>query len=169
MPNITNSIITIVGKKGTGKTSRIKELIINGHYDQIFVLDFLYEYSSYANEMTNVTNDPRQITKFCKQSWEQCSLHKKSVMILDEIHLYGKNQFDVNFVYRCGRHARLDIIASAQRFYDLPVIVRSQTNRFDVFQITEPRDLDYLEKCISPDVLSTIQNLKTLEYVQLVI
>jgi predicted AAA+ superfamily ATPase len=169
MPNITNSIVTIVGKKGTGKTSRIKEIIIEGNYQQIFVLDFLYEYSAYANDMTNVSNDPRFISKFCKESWGKCKTNIKSVMILDEIHLYGKNQFDINFVYRCGRHAKLDIIASAQRFYDLPVIVRSQTNRFDVFQITEPRDLDYLEKCISKDVLSTIQNLKTLEYVQLVI
>ena len=167
MPNLTNSIVTIVGKKGTGKTSRIKELVINGKYDQIFVLDFLYEYSSYSNEMTNVSNDPRYIARFCEESWGKCRTNIKSVMILDEIHLYGKNQFDINFVYRCGRHANLDIIASAQRFFDLPVIVRSQTNRFDVFCITEPRDLDYLSRVINPTILSTIQNLKTLQYLQL--
>lgn len=169
MPNLQNSIVTVVGKKGTGKTSRIKELIITGKYDQIFVLDFLYEYAPYANEMTNVSNDPRYISRFCKDSWEKCKTNLKSVMVLDEIHLYGKNQYDINFVYRCGRHANLDIIASAQRFYDLPVIVRSQTNRFDVFQITEPRDLDYLSKHVSPTILTTVQNLKTLQYVQIVI
>lgn len=167
MPNLQNSIITIVGKKGTGKTSRIKEILIQGKYDQVFVLDFLYEYRTYASDTTCVSHDPREIAFFCKSSWEKCRTDIKSVMVLDEIHLYGKNDFDINFIYRCARHANLDIIASSQRFYDLPVIVRSQTNRFDTFQITEPRDLQYLSQILDKSILSTIQNLKTLQYVQL--
>lgn len=175
MPKLVNNIITVVGKKGTGKTSRIKEIIIEGKYDQVFVLDFLYEYRLYADEKTYVSHDPKFIAKFCRSSWEFIKESYangkpiKSIMILDEIHLYGKNQEDINFIYRCARHANLDIIASSQRFYDLPVIVRSQTNRFDTFQITEPRDLQYLSQILSKDILSTIQNLKTLQYVQLVI
>lgn len=173
MPNLTNSIVTVVGKKGTGKTTRIKELLINGKYDQIFVLDFLYEYRAYASDTTCVSHDPRDIALFCKSSWEKIKAEYekgnqvKSVMVLDEIHLYGKNDFDINFIYRCARHANLDIIASSQRFYDLPVIVRSQTNRFDTFQITEPRDLQYLSQILDKSILSTIQNLQTLQYVQL--
>ena len=163
----SNTIITVVGKKGTGKTSRIKELLIKGQYDQVFVLDFLYEYQRYASDTTCVSHDPRQITSFCRGSWSKCKKHLKSVMVLDEIHLYGKNQFDIDFVYRCARHANLDIIASAQRFYDLPVIVRSQTNHFNVFQITEPRDLDFLSKSFAPDVVNTIRNLTELHYVDM--
>lgn len=175
MPNLTNSIITVVGKKGTGKTTHIKELLISGQYDQIFVLDFLYEYQSYASDTTCVSHDPRQIKNFCKTSWNTIKESYengnkiKSVMVLDEIHLYGKNDFDINFIYRCARHANLDIIASSQRFYDLPVIVRSQSNRFDTFQITEPRDLQYLSQILPKHILNTVQNLKTLQYVQLVI
>lgn len=166
---LINSIVTVVGKKGTGKTSRIKEMLIQNKYDQIFVLDFLYEYRNYASDTTCVSHDPREIADFCKTSWQKCKTNIKSVMVLDEIHLYGKNDFDINFVYRCARHANLDVIASAQRMFDLPVIVRSQTNRFDVFQITEPRDLEYLAKVVSTNILSTIENLKTLQYLQLVI
>jgi hypothetical protein len=150
-------------------------MIIKNKYDQIFVLDFLYEYQKYASDTSCVSHDPREIANFCKESWNKIKAEYdsgnpiKSVMILDEIHLYGKNDFDINFVYRCARHANLDIIASAQRMYDLPVIVRSQTNRFDIFQITEPRDLEYLAKVVSTNILTTIQNLQTLQYLQLVI
>lgn len=164
---LTNQIVTVVGKKGTGKTSRIKELIIEGKYDQIFILDYLYEYRIFANAKTCVSTNGADVENFCKDSWSKCDLKKKSVIIFDEIHLYGKLNFNIDFIYRCGRHANLDVIASAQRFFDLPTIVRSQTDRYDTFCVSEPRDLEYLGKVIDPQVIETVRNLKVLQYVQL--
>jgi hypothetical protein len=164
---LTNSIITLVGKKGMGKTSHVKEILINGKYQQIFVLDYLYEFRKYAT-ISQVSHDGANIKKFCRDIvWEHCDTRIKSVVVFDEIHLYGKNNFDIDFLYRCGRHANLDIIATAQRFKDVHPLVRSQSNAFHVFQITEPIDVDYLKSYISPNIVSTIQNLQVLQYVEL--
>ena len=171
---LTNSIITVVGKKGTGKTTHIKEILINGKYEFVFVLDYLYEYQKYASDTTCISHNEVEIANFCKDSWntikdiaEKTGSIPKSVIIFDEIHLYGKNNEDINFLYRCARHGNLDIIASSQRFMDLPVITRSQSDHFDTFQITEPRDLDYLYKYVSSNVVDTVRNLKVLQYISL--
>lgn len=167
--HLANRITTIVGKKGTGKTTHIKELLIKGKYQQIFVLDSLYEYRHFSSAVCCVSHDVRNVHDFCKTSWNNCRTDIKSVMIFDEVHLYGKNDKDIDFIYRAARHANLDVIASTQRFYNMPVIVRSQTDTFDVFQITEPNDLMYLEKFVAKGIVNTIRNLKVLQYVQLVI
>jgi len=171
---LINSIITVVGKKGTGKTTHIKEILINGKYEFIFVLDYLYEYQKYASDTTCISHNEVEIAKFCEDSWntikgitEQTGRIPKSVIVFDEIHLYGKNNEDINFLYRCARHGNLDIIASSQRFMDLPVITRSQSEKFDTFQITEPRDLEYLSKYVNSEILYTVRNLKTLQYISL--
>jgi len=164
---LTNSIITVVGKKGTGKTTHVKELIITGKYQQIFVLDYLYEYRKYAT-VSQVSHDGANIKNFCKEIvWKNCDTRIKSVVIFDEIHLYGKNNFDIDFLYRCGRHANLDIIATAQRFKDVHPLVRSQSNAFHVFQITEPIDIQYLKDYVSLNIVDTIQNLQVLQYIEL--
>lgn len=164
---LTNSIITIVGKKGTGKTTRIKELLILNKYDQIFVLDYLYEYRLFSSQICHISHDGTKVEEFTKPSWEQCSIALKSVMVFDEIHLYGKNNEDISFIFRCARHANLDIISSSQRFFDLPVIVRSQTDTFNVFQISEPRDLQYLSDFVDKGIINTVRNLETFQYVNL--
>jgi DNA helicase HerA-like ATPase len=162
---LTNHIITVVGKKGTGKTSHVKEVIIQGKYDQVFVLDYLYEFRKYAT-VSQVEHDGADIKRFCRDVvWKNCDTRIKSVVIFDEIHLYGKNNFDIDFLYRCGRHANLDIIATAQRFKDVHPLVRSQSNEFHIFNITEPLDIDYLTKYVSSNIIETIKNLQVLQYI----
>ncbi|MBU1122634.1 MAG: ATP-binding protein [Candidatus Omnitrophica bacterium] len=166
---LTNSIITLVGKKGTGKTTHVKEILIKGKYEQIFVLDYLYEFRNYAT-ISQVSHDGANIKRFCRDIvWENCDTRIKSVVIFDEIHLYGKNNFDIDFLYRCGRHANLDIIATAQRFKDVHPLVRSQSNEFHVFQITEPLDLLYLKDYVGNSIVNTVKNLRVLQYVILTI
>lgn len=166
---LTTSIITVVGKKGTGKTTHIKEILIKGGYNQIFVLDYLYDFRKYAT-VSQVSHDGANIKNFCKNIvWEKCDTRLKSVVIFDEIHLYGKNNPDIDFLYRCGRHANLDIIATAQRFKDVHPLVRSQSNEFHLFNITEPLDLDYLSKYVSTSIVDTVRNLKVLQYIKITI
>ncbi len=163
---LTNNITTIIGKKGTGKTSRVKELLIAGNYDQAFILDYLYEYDLYATDKVCVSTSANDVEAFCKDLWSKCRTNIKSVVVFDEIALYGSNNFDIDFLYRAGRHANLDIIATSQRFFKIPLIVRSQTDMFNVFQITEPRDIDYLNRTINKSIVDTIINLKVLQYVE---
>ena len=163
---LKNSIITIVGKKGTGKTSHVKEILINGKYDQIFVLDYLYEFRNYAT-ISQVEHDGADIKRFCRDIvWEKCDTRLKSIVVFDELHLYGRNNFHIDFLYRCGRHANLDSLATAQRFKDVHPLVRSQSNKFHLFQITEPLDLDYLSKYVNSNIVEIVSNLKVLQYIE---
>lgn len=153
---------TILGKRGKGKTRLAKQIARSEPADQIFILDWLAEYHDLNRPNVKIFYDDLYACFIA--AWNQADRKKKTLMIFDEIDLYGKNNEYIDYLYRYGRHANIEIIAVARRFYDLPVIVRSQTNIFYVFQITEERDLNYLKNIASRDQISKIIRLKDLEY-----
>jgi hypothetical protein len=102
---------------------------------------------------------------FCRSVWDNANIKKSTLVVFDEIDLYGKNNPYISFLYRFGRHKNIEIIAVARRFYDLPVIVRALTDKFFLFQITEERDLNYLRRTISEDAILQIMKLENYHYI----
>lgn len=94
-----------------------------------------------------------------------------TLVVLDEVSSYGRvgasDHPCLGHFYRLGRHKSIDLISISQRFYSLPPIVRSQSDCFHVFQITEPRDTTYLKGLVSPEVLETIKHLDTFQYINI--
>jgi hypothetical protein len=159
---------TIVGKRGRGKTSLAAEILVSQKRDQVFIYDYCGEFSSFAVEnYIYVENTTTGFVPFMVNLWSRCRPGINSLLILDEIAVYGKNNLQIDHAYRLGRHAGLDIIAISQRFYSLPPIVRSQSDIFHVFQITEKRDIDYLKGLVSEPVLRTIMNLTPFSYINI--
>lgn len=123
------------------------------------------------NEYYNVVNEHTSIHyfdpwAFCKEVWDQAGLYKNNLVIFDEINRYGQNNEDIHWLYDLGRHKNIDIIAVSRRiFSDLPVYVRSGTERYIFFQITEPVELDYIKKHSSEEMAGRVRNLGFLEYV----
>lgn len=158
-------IVTIVGKRGKGKTSLAKQLIADSDAKQIFIYDFLGEYLIFASERILVSRG--DLYEFCQTVWNTSSPQFKSLVVFDEIDLYGKDNFHIGFLYRYGRHKNIDIIAVARRFYDLPVIVRSLTDLFYLFQITEERDVNYLRRYIKEDFVQKLIHLDDFHYLNI--
>jgi len=156
---------TIIGKRGRGKTTLAFEFIEAGEYDQIFILDFLGEYGDIKKE--NVFIFYEDLNSFYNKVRDRVDSKKKTLIVFDEIDIYGKNSIPISYLYRYGRHANIDIIAISRRFYDLPVIVRSQTDEFYLFQITEELDLRYLRLLAPQDKILKLINLKEFDYLTL--
>ena len=154
-----------MGKRGRGKTTLAFEFIEAGGYDQTFILDFLGEYGDIKQK--NVFIFYEDLNKFYYRVRDQADGKKKTLIIFDEIDIYGKNSIPISYLYRYGRHANIDIIAISRRFYDLPVIVRSQTDEFYLFQITEELDLRYLRLLAPKDKILKLINLEEFGYLTL--
>jgi len=130
---------------------------------RVYILDYLSEYSDLSSRTVYIQN--LGLKSFCHKVWDESGPKKSSLVIFDEIDLYGKDDFRIAHLYKFGRHKNIDIIAVARRFYDLPVIVRALTDEFHLFQITEERDLSYLRRIVSESILQSLINLKPFQYI----
>lgn len=159
---------TIVGKRGKGKTSLAAELIVSQKRDQIFIYDYLGEFRDFAiKDYIFVESNTTNFSRFLVDVWNRSAMGISTLLILEEIAVYGKNNPQIDHIYRVGRHKGIDVVAISQRFYTLPVIVRSLTDIFHVFQITEQRDTQYLSNYVTDSVLNTIMRLPPFNYVDI--
>ena len=156
---------TIVGKRGTGKTSLIAELIASENYDQVFIFDYLRDYNEFQLDWIHIAYTG--FRSFCHYVWDNSTMGIKTLLVLDEVALYGKNSPQVDHFYRMGRHKAIDMIATSQRIFSLPVIVRSQTDTFSIFNVTEVNDVKYLKNYVSEKVLSIIMTLRKFNYINI--
>ena len=159
---------TIVGKRGRGITSLAAELIASERRDQIFIYDYMAEFRDFAIPgFIEVEANTASFSNFMVDIWKRSDEDKSTLVVLDEIAVYGKDNPQIDHLYRLGRHKGIDVIAISQRFYSLPVIVRSQSDIFHVFQITELRDQQYLKGLVSEALLNRIRSLGMFEYISL--
>lgn len=154
-----------MGKRGKGKTTLAKELIRNSSFDQVFIYDYLGEYIPLSSEKCLVSRGG--LYNFCQIVWNTSTKEYQSLIVFDEIDLYGKNNEYIAFLYRYGRHKNINLIGIARRFYDLPVIVRALTDKFYLFQITEERDINYLRRYISDEFVRKLIHLADYEYINI--
>lgn len=159
----------MVGRKGKGKTLLTRNLVAERKYDKVFILDYLGEYKYLASENIQVDTYSQEgdLRPFCQNAWNHCSRSHKTLIVFDEIHQYGKNSWEISWLFRFSRHGNLDIICCSHRFVDFPMALRSLVDVYHVFQIREPRDIKFLSELVSPKFLEVVQNLKDLEYVDL--
>ena len=160
-----------MGKRGFGKTTLTQSLILNSKAKQIFILDFLWEYSELKEEgkvfVFPYNFGKYEVYNFCRFAWDNAKVHKKNLVVFDEIDEYGKKDEYINFLYCVGRHKNIDIIATAGGFYDLPVIVRKFTNRFHIFQVTDERDIQFLKRYKRYISVDEVMALKEFEYINI--
>lgn len=138
-------------------------------YDRIFIYDYCGEFAQFAIEnFIYVEANTSAFSQFMVNAWEAASKGGGSTLLmLDEIAVYGRDNPQIDHAYRLSRHVGMDIVGISQRFYSLPVITRSQTDVFHVFSITELRDLQYLRGVVGDAVAQKIQSLQMFEYISL--
>jgi len=158
-------LTTIVGRRGRGKSTLVKQLIEESDADRVCILDFLGDYTE--------LNDPRiqlsrgYIYPFLKNVWNTCGDYNKTLMVLDEIDTYSKYDEYISYMYKYGRHGAIEIIAVSRTFMDLPVISRRLTDEYYLFQITEWIDLQYLSRHKGLEFCERVKNLGFYEYMKI--
>lgn len=137
-------------------------------YDRIFVYDYCGEFAQFAIEnFIYVEANTSAFSQFMINAWEAAKRGGTTLLMLDEIAVYGRDNPQIDHAYRLSRHVGMDIVGISQRFYSLPVITRSQTDVFHVFSITELRDLQYLRGVVGDGITARIQALQMFQYVDI--
>jgi hypothetical protein len=166
---VQNSIVGIVGRKGTGKSTYLHELLRS--CPRFVVFDVMAEHVSQGH---NRLESRAQLTHFLKWSRNQLTFASAYVpggdlgeeieevsrlvyargqlcFACEEVPLYtypGYMPPLLGKLVRTGRHRQIDIVWTAQRAAEVPKTLTALTDIWILFSQVEPRDLGALvDRC----------------------
>lgn len=173
-------IITVIGKRGMGKTSLVKELSIGKK--RVLVFDPLLEYDNFRliDELPDeaprifryrLTAGIEESRDIINEACYWCYNEGNMLFICDEADLI----FDVhkpleeglNYIVQYGRHRNVSLITVARRPALLNRNLTALSSEYYFFRITEPRDLQYVKMTFGADVMTKVSNLEQFEYLRL--
>jgi len=181
MTEIQNRILGCVGRKGSGKSTRVKELLL--YCPRHVVFDVMGEHT--AANGKNRFEKPTQLAGFLKWSLGQQTFACAYVpggapdeeieevsrlvyarghlaFICEEVPLYGWPGYMPPIfgkLVRTGRHRQIDLCWTAQRAAEVPKTLTSLTDVWILFSQTEPRDLDALADRCGREVADRVARL----------
>lgn len=177
-----NTIITVIGRKGSGKSTLVREIMNSGQYPRIFVLDTNGEYKKEDGFLVTdtVTAGARAMVRVRTKPEFRVSLRdpdtEKLVRLLDiafeiphtlvvveEAHFYIKSpsHLPVQFskLVRMGRHRAISQIYVAQRPTGLHRDMTAQSDYLVTFRQYETRDIDWLSKVAGDEDIEQVKEL----------
>lgn len=163
-----NKIIGILGRKGSGKSRTLRELLESE--PRVMLWDPLGEHRWCPNRMSDLmrfasfTRWSRKHERFAGRFVALQGLEKSFGLVCDEVYKRGRLTFGVEEValvskpnwlpdgfdrlVRLGRHRGVNIAWTSQRAGEIARRLTSATDVFIIFRHTEPRDLDAIaERC----------------------
>jgi len=180
-----NVIVTVLGRKGMGKTTLVKELI--REYPRVVVLDTNGEYGDAVAEQYGELGEavhrlaevapveshssfsiayvPDQIPEdglaFLSVAWEVTDC----LVVVDEAAMYCASFVlpdEISKLVRLGRHRAISQVYVAQRAASLPRDITAQSDCVVSFQQHEGRDLEYMRQLFGEraEALRTIPKYK---------
>jgi len=175
-----NLIQGFVGKKGSGKSFRLKEIM--SHLPRLIVFDPRNEHSDL---IPNELNDEDDLDSFLEWASDQdtcAACYVPSGNLKDEVEMFCTLVFECTemcvvfeevpayssagawpdaFARLClqGRHNRLDIMYTSQRFAECPRSLTAQTDKFFLFATREPRDIAAMEDRIGIEAAQQVSEL----------
>lgn len=171
MSDFQNQIVGVVGRKGSGKSTRARTLVKYAprilawdpmaDFDDVLpdsfegVCDDLYEYFNEVSTRRLNTFACNVVPEDLEQEFEPvCELaldYGPMLFVVEEAPLVCRaNYLSPHFgrIVRTGRHHGLDLLWTAQRAGEVSRALTSATDIFIFFSQTEPRDLDAIaERC----------------------
>jgi len=186
MSEIQNRIIGIVGRKGTGKSSRVGELL--RYCPRFVVFDVMGEHA--RQDGKNLCDSSAQLASFLKWSRGQETFAGVYVpggdleeeieevsrpiyargnlcFVCEEVPLYAQAGYMPPLfgkLIRTGRHQQIDIAWTAQRAAEVPKTLTALTDLWILFSQTEPRDLSALSDRCGPDIAERVAGLGLHDY-----
>ena len=175
-------ITTVLGMRGHGKSTWIMQHIFS--FPRLIIYDTLAEYDIIDNFQTlidlfdylkthsddffhlnYIPFDPeREFEQFCEFCYELYDV----AIVVEEIDMFshaGWSTKFLNYIIRYGRHKNIDFISTSRRPADIPRMITSQTEKFIIFRIIEPRDITFLSMITGHDL--DFKSLKKFEYFEI--
>ncbi len=169
----------IIGKKGQGKTTLVRQNL-NNTLQNIVVVDVSAEYQQVG--LTNIYNlntlkEILEKNKFFKINYNftdekdidkliQILMQKGDMLIIfDEAHRVIKEK-SIDLLIRYSRRLEINIIFVSHRIYDIPPILRSQLDMLCIFRMQEIRDIEYLEKFLYSFDTKSLRLLQKFQYIE---
>lgn len=184
-----NEIVLILGRRGEGKTTLSKLLIKKrsrvvvwdtlGEYQATVVgFDSLSSLHSYIveKERFKVSYIPgvgggttEEFDNFCKYIWALSEYRELTLVVeeVDQVSSPGYVPPYFNTILRLGRHRGLRLICISRRASEVPKLLTSQTTHFISFSQKENRDIDYLRRYWSSDIVLKLKILPKFSYLEL--
>jgi hypothetical protein len=110
---------------------------------------------------------PEEFTAFCRIA----IIHKNLLLLIDEADMFDSaNYQDPEFrkIIHYGAHefgGEGDLVVVARRPQDLSRDVRSQSDEFYIFRMTDDLELDYLKKNMSAELPARVRELRKFEHI----
>ncbi|MCX7698999.1 MAG: hypothetical protein N2114_05990 [Candidatus Goldbacteria bacterium] len=174
---MNNKIVCIFGKKGTGKTTYIKNNILNfSEYKRILIIDILDEYTilkinkiyeinkfikNYDFSIRIIPENEEEYNFICEYIFNTENI----TVVFEEAAFYPVNEYILKLV-RFGRHKKINQIYITQRPYDINRNITAMADEFIIFNTTEPRDLDFFKKILPPIAVEKIKTLPKYHYLK---
>jgi hypothetical protein len=177
-----NRIVGVIGRKGSGKSTRFADLLET--QDRLIIFDPMAEHDWTPNELSapksiEAAQDffrwnerkPVWAANFVPGEDLEEDLEALSKLVYDrgdcvfgveEIPLVtSPGHMPPNFgrLIRTGRHKGVDVYWTAQRAAEVPRTLTSLTDRFVFFSQTEPRDLEAIAARCGKDVAAAVARL----------
>jgi hypothetical protein len=181
-----NLIVTLLGRKGSGKTTLAKDIIpefprvvildTNGEYASVATVTFSTLEPALAYLVQRSKDDAPFVMAYTPDSTPQDGLDflrvvfevPRILVLVDEAHMYCKaNQLpdEISKLVRLGRHREISQLYIAQRPASLPRDITAQSDVVASFQQHEGRDIEYMAKLFGQEA----EGLKTLARYRVVI
>lgn len=192
MQNKQNTIFTIIGHKGSGKTTLTEIITLLNNKPAIMVDpcgQFIAEHERrkifksfsefrawihntknlhifYEGKLELVVREPddEEFNELCKIS-RKIGRH---TFVVDEADLYAPPSItkDKPFykLVNMGRHSEVDIITTSRRPARISRDLTSQTDIVFFAKSLEPKDHDYIKNYIGKEYVETVQNLPKFSY-----
>lgn len=170
-------IITIFGKKGSGKTSLSKtyasqiggRVIFLSPVENLRTQDFeIWDIPELINVIPVMR--PGQISVVRRADVQtldilSCLLiiNTGYTLIVDEIERYSGSVEFIDLIHY-SRHVNVNIIANTRRYTGMPRLLTSQSDILNIFGTNEPGDLDYIRKFIGENISNNLRSLGRHEY-----
>jgi hypothetical protein len=175
-----NQIVGIVGRKGTGKSSYLRELL--RRCPRFLVFDVMAEH---ARQGGNQLESPTQLDRFLKWSRAQEKFAASYIpdgaldeeieevarlvygrghlcFACEEVPLYTQPGYMpplLGKLVRTGRHRHIDVAWTAQRAAEVPKTLTALTDVWILFSQVEPRDLSALADRCGREVADRVAGL----------
>jgi hypothetical protein len=173
-----NKVIGLVGLRGSGKSTALREIVscrprlvvvdlmAEHNFGQRADLDEALEVFSTVGGQENfaITIQPGRgglagvVDVICDLVFDIGNL----TVALEEIPHYctaGWMPDGLDVLARMGRHRRIDLVYTAQRFSETPRRLTATTDYFVLFGQREPRDLEALADRVGRDVAEQVERL----------
>lgn len=85
---------------------------------------------------------------------------------IDRVTSAGYSPPGLDYLINQGRHVQVSLECSSRRPAQVPRELTSQSHRFVIFKMTEPADLDYLEKYIGKDARNRLPALHDYRFLE---